>query len=137
MINRPIDVVFAFFTEPANDPRWRSHVETIAAEGPPAVGRRIAQTVAGPGGRRIQADIEVTDYDPPLRYGFQVVAGPVRPHGDFRFSATDSGTEVTFSLNADLSGIKKLVMSKPVQASMDSETAGLTVAKTLLETAES
>jgi hypothetical protein len=40
---------------------------------------------------------------------------------------------VTFSLNADLTGIKKLFMSKPVQKSMDAEMAGLDKAKALLE----
>ena len=39
---------------------------------------------------------------------------------------------MTFSLNADLTGIRKL-MSKPVQKSMDAEMASLDKAKALLE----
>jgi hypothetical protein len=40
---------------------------------------------------------------------------------------------VQFSLNAELKGIKKLVMSKAVQRSMDGEMASLDKAKAILE----
>jgi uncharacterized protein YndB with AHSA1/START domain len=134
VIMRPVDAVFAFFTDPANDPKWRSQVKEIRAEGAPAVGSRIHQVVAGPG-RGIPADLEITGYEPNARYAFAVVAGPVRPQGEFRFAPTaEGGTEVTFSLNAELTGLKKLLMSRPVQKSMDGELAGLDEAKRLLET---
>src|SRR3954452_10294286 len=73
-IARPVEAVFAFFSDPSNDLSWRPHVKSIAAEGPPAVGSRIHQVVAGPAGRGIPADIEVTGYEPPSRYAFRVVA---------------------------------------------------------------
>jgi hypothetical protein len=66
-IDRPPEDVFAFFSDPANDRRWRGHVKEIAAEGAPGIGRRIHQVVDGPGGRGIAADIEVTAYDSPSR----------------------------------------------------------------------
>jgi len=77
--------------------------------------------------------VEVTAYEPDERVAFRGVAGPVRPDGSYTFSAVDGGTSVTFSLNADLAGIKKLLMSKQVQKSMDAEMAGLDKAKALLE----
>ena len=132
-INRPPDEVFAFFSTPANDRRWRPHVKEIAAEGPVGVGSRIHQVVDGPGGRGIAADIEVTGYEPGRRYAFQVVAGPARPVGEFRFAPSGTGTEVSFSLSAELGGLKKLFMSGPVQSSMDGEMRGLDTAKGLLE----
>jgi hypothetical protein len=64
---------------------------------------------------------------------FQVIAGPVRPEGAYRFREAGSGTEVTFSLHVELSWLKKL-MTKPVQQSMDSEMADLDTAKRILET---
>jgi uncharacterized protein YndB with AHSA1/START domain len=133
VIDRPAGEVFAFFADPANDPRWRPHVKEIAAAGPPGVGSTVHQVVAGPGGRGIPADFEVTAYEPPARYAFRVTAGPVRPSGEFRFAPSGGGTEVTFSLSAELSGIKKLFFSKPVQRSMDGEMAALDKAKTLIE----
>jgi uncharacterized protein YndB with AHSA1/START domain len=133
VINRAIEDVFAFFANPDNDPKWRPHVKEIAATGPVDVGARIHQVVAGPGGRGIPADFEVTEYEPPSRYAFRVVAGPARPVGDFRFTPSGSGTDVTFSLSAELGGLKKLFMAKPVQRSMDGEMTALDTAKALLE----
>jgi hypothetical protein len=75
----------------------------------------------------------VTANEPPSRYAFQVVAGPARPRGEFRFVETPTGTEVHFTLDAELGGIKKLLMSGPVQQSMDGEMAGLDTAKRLIE----
>jgi uncharacterized protein YndB with AHSA1/START domain len=136
VINRPIDEVFAFFTTHSNDPRWRAHVKEIEANGPPAVGSTVHQVVAGPGGRGIPADMEVTAYDPPNHYAFKVVAGPARPTGDMRLTVAPGGaTEVTFALDAALGGVKKLLMSGPVQRSMDGEMTSLDTAKRLLESA--
>lgn len=134
VIQRDLATVFAFFTNPENDPKWRSHVKEIAAEGPPGPGARIHQVIAGPGGRGIPADIEVTDYAVPSRYAFRVVAGPARPVGEFTFAPAGDGTEVTFSLSAEIGGLRKLLMSGPVQKSMDGEMAALDRAKALLET---
>jgi uncharacterized protein YndB with AHSA1/START domain len=133
VINRPADQVFAFFANPANDQKWREHVKEVAADGPARVGSRVHQVVEGPGGRGIAADIEVTAYEPPTRYAFQVVAGPARPRGEFRFTPSGSGTQVAFSLSADLGGWKKLLLSGPVQGSMDGEMRALDTAKRLLE----
>jgi uncharacterized membrane protein len=132
-IDRPADQVFAFFADPGNDQKWRPHVKEISAEGPARAGSTIHQVVTGPGGRGIPADIEVTDYEPPSRYGFKVTAGPVRPVGEFRFASTGDATEVSFSLTAELGGVKKLLMSKPVQKSMDGEMASLDNAKAIIE----
>ncbi|HEV7196765.1 MAG TPA: SRPBCC family protein [Pedococcus sp.] len=132
-INRPVDEVFRFFSTPANDKSWRPAVKEITADGPPAVGSQIHQVIAGPGGRGIPADIEVTAYEPGARYAFKVVAGPARPVGEFVFTPVADGTLVQFSLSAELGGIKKLFMSGPVQKSMAGEMAGLDTAKRLIE----
>jgi uncharacterized protein YndB with AHSA1/START domain len=132
-IDRPPDQVFAFFADPANDQKWRPHVKEIAAEGAPGVGRRIHQIVDGPGGRGIAADIEVSGYEPPSRYAFEVVAGPARPKGEFRFQPAGTGTEASFSLSADIGGIKRFLLSGPVQRSMDGEMRSLDTAKRLIE----
>jgi uncharacterized protein YndB with AHSA1/START domain len=134
VIKRPIAEVFAFFADPANDLRWRDHVKEMKAETTRRVGGKVHQVIAGPGGRSTPADLEITQYDPPDRYGFAVVAGPVRPKGRFDFTDLEDGTtQVTFTLDASLGGLKKLFMSRPVQKSMDGEMAALDKAKQLLE----
>jgi uncharacterized protein YndB with AHSA1/START domain len=132
VINRPVAEVFAFFADAENDPRWRPAVMEIRREGPVGVGARYEQKVAGPGGRAVPADIEVTEYEPESRVAFRVVAGPVRPEGEYRFAPVAEGTQVTFALRCELSGLKKL-MGRPVQKSMDSEMANLDKAKAVLE----
>jgi carbon monoxide dehydrogenase subunit G len=133
VINRSPDEVFRFFSTPANDLAWRKGVKEIDALGPIAVGTKVHQVVAGPGGRPIAADIEVTAYDPPMHYAFLAIAGPARPVGEYRFAPSGPGTQVTFSLRAELGGLKKLLMSGPVQKTMDGEMQALDAAKAQLE----
>ena len=132
-IAAPVEKVFAFFTDPTNETAWRSGVKEMRAGGPPAVGTVVRQTVAGPMGRGVAADIEITDYRPHEAYGFTGISGPVRPVGSYTFASSDAGTDVTFRLDCDLSGIKGRVLSKQVQRSMDGEMAALDTAKRLLE----
>ena len=133
VIARPQAEVFAFFADAENDPQWRPGVKQIKREGPLAVGARYTQRIAGPGGRQIPADVEVTVYDPDVKVAFHGVAGPLRPEGSYTFAAADAGTSVTFSLSAELTGIKKLVMGAQVQKAMDAEMANLDKAKAILE----
>ncbi|MGZ4493864.1 MAG: SRPBCC family protein, partial [Nocardioides sp.] len=91
VIDRPVDDVFAFFTDHGNDPTWRPLVIEIAPPHPVGVGSVIRQTVKGPGGRGIPSDIEITAYEPPTRYAFKVIQGPVRPAGVFRFASSGAG----------------------------------------------
>jgi uncharacterized membrane protein len=133
VIHRPRDEVFGFFSDHANDPNWRTHVKEMDAVSQGPVGTRVHQVIEGPFGRGLGADIEVTANEPPSRYAFQVVAGPARPRGEFRFVETPNGTEVHFALDAELGGIKKLLMSGAVQRSMDGEMAALDTAKRLIE----
>ena len=133
VIARPQAEVFAFFADGENDPQWRPTVALIKRDGPLAVGVRYTQRVAGPRGREVPADVQVTDYEPDVHVAFHGVSGPLRPDGSYTFATVDGGTSVTFRLDAKLTGIKKLYMSKPVQQAMDAEVASLDKAKALLE----
>ena len=134
-ITRPVDAVFAFFADPATERRCRgSHLKEFTAQGPIAFGTRIHQVVAGPRGRGIDADIEITGLEQDARYAFRGVSGPLRPVGEYAFRAVPDGTEVTFTLDAPLSGLKKVLMGSVVQKSMDAEMAALDTAKSVLET---
>src|SRR5947209_20491563 len=64
LIDRARDDVFAFLADPENDPQWRSGVLDLKHVSGRGVGARYAQGVKGPGGRRIPADIEITEFDP-------------------------------------------------------------------------
>ena len=132
LIDRARDDVFAFLADPENDPHWRSGVLDLKHVSGRGVGARYAQGVKGPGGRRIPADIEITEFDPGQSIAFQTLTGPVRPRGRYLLSAADGGTLVRFDLDADVRGFKRL-MSSMVQRTMDNEVGQLDRLKRVLE----
>jgi uncharacterized membrane protein len=133
-IRRPVDDVFAFVSDGLNGPAWRSGIVDVALVSGSGLGATYKQGVKGPGGRRIDADYRVTAFEPNRRIAFEAIAGPVRPTGEFVFEEVPDGTRLAFSLDAQLSGIKKLLMSGAVQKTMDAEVAATERLKRLLET---
>jgi len=132
-LDRPPEIVFAALSDPANEPRWRDQVLTFAPTGPLARGTVVRQTIKGPGGRPIRSDLRLTAFDPPERYAFEVIAGPVRPVGEYLVTAAPGGTDLTFSLSAELRGLRALLLGRAVQRSMDGEMRALDRAKAILE----
>lgn len=132
-INRPAADVFAFISDGTNGRRWRPGVLDIAKTSGEGVGAVYRQGVAGPMGRRIAADYEITAFQPNSLLEFKAIAGPVRPRGGYRLAETNGSTAVTFWLREDLTGWKRLVLGRSVQASMDAEMKALDNLKALLE----
>ncbi|HET8586381.1 MAG TPA: SRPBCC family protein [Candidatus Limnocylindria bacterium] len=132
-IARPIQDVFSYVEDGENCPRWRPGVVGIRRVSGQGVGARYAQQVRGPMGRSIDADYEITQEQPNQRLEFQTIAGPVRPHGVYLFEPADGGTRLTFSLDAQLSGVRRLLMGSAVQKTMDAEVRTLDNLKAVLE----
>jgi hypothetical protein len=65
-----------------------------------------------------------------------VITGPLKPRVEFAFApaGTGSGTEVSFSINAPLTGVKKAVLGRMAEKNMAAEAAALDNAKRILET---
>ncbi len=114
-------------------PRWRPGILDIALVSGSGLGATYKQGVKGPGGRRVDADYRITAYEPNSRLTFEAIAGPVRPSGEYLLEDVDGDTRLTFALRAELSGIKKLLMSGAVQKTMDAEVQATERLKTLLE----
>jgi uncharacterized protein YndB with AHSA1/START domain len=125
IVPSPPDAVFAFIANGENARSWRPGVLDIKLVSGNGVGAAYAQGVRGPGGRRIAADYEVTAFEPPHRLAFRATAGPVRPEGEYRVEAAPEGSRVTFTLSAQLGGIKGLLMGRSVQKTMDEEVRSL------------
>ena len=132
-IRRPASEVFGFIADGLNGPKWRTGILDIAHISGTGVGATYKQGVKGPGGRRIDADYRVTTYEPNSRLAFEAIAGPVRPKGEYLLEEVDGGTRLTFALHAELGGIKKLLMGRAVQKTMDAEVAALAKLKEVLE----
>jgi carbon monoxide dehydrogenase subunit G len=131
-IARPVSDVFAFLADAENDQRWRPGVVEITRTGGQGVGTTYHQVVSGPGGRRVDADVEITEFVPDQRIAFRTTKGPVRPTGSYDLRTRDGGTEVTFRLAAKLGGLKQL-MSPMVSRTMKSEVGALVELKRVLE----
>jgi uncharacterized membrane protein len=132
-INRPVDEVFTFLADGRNGKLWRSGVLDVDLVSGQGLGARYSQGVKGPGGRRIPADYEITAFVPDEKIGFRATAGPVRPEGSFAFESLGGGTVLTFALQADLSGWKRLIMGGAVQSTMNAEMGALDALRDLLE----
>jgi uncharacterized protein YndB with AHSA1/START domain len=78
-IARPPEAVFAFLADPENDRAWRPGVLEIEHVSGTGVGSRYRQVVSGPGGRRVDADIEITEHDPDRVLGFPDRGRPGAP----------------------------------------------------------
>jgi uncharacterized protein YndB with AHSA1/START domain len=134
-IRRPAGEVFAFVADGLYGPIWRPGILDIAHVSGTGVGATYKQGVKGPGGRRVDADYRVTEYEPDRLLAFEAIAGPVRPTGTYLLEETPDGSRLTFSLRAELGGIKKLLMGGAVQKTMDAEVAATERIKELLESA--
>jgi uncharacterized protein YndB with AHSA1/START domain len=131
-IARPAGDVFAFLANAENDKQWRGGVIEMTRTSGQGVGSTYRQIVAGPGGRRIDADVEITEFVADERIAFRTTNGPVRPTGSYDLHPGDGRTVVTFRLAAKLGGIKKLI-APMVAKTMKSEVAALTELKRVLE----
>ena len=81
----------------------------------------------------MDADYEVTAFEPGRRLAFRAVAGPVRPTGEYVLEPEGDATRLTFSLACELGFPKSLLMGSAVQKSMDAEVGSLERLKAVLE----
>jgi uncharacterized protein YndB with AHSA1/START domain len=132
VIARSVGDVFAFLADAENDTKWRKGIVEITRTGGQGVGTTYRQIVSGPGGRQIDADVEITEFAPNERIAFRTTKGPVRPLGSYDLRPNADGTEVTFRLAAKLEGVKKL-MGPMVAKTMKSEVGALVELKRVLE----
>jgi uncharacterized membrane protein len=132
IVDRPANELFAFLANAENDPKWRPGVLDISRVAGSGVGTRYRQGVKGPFGRRIPADIEITELDPNELIAFRALEGPVRPTGRYELAPADRGTRVRFVLEAEITGVKKL-MAPMVQKQMTREVGNLERLKRVLE----
>jgi len=134
IINRPVNVVYDFVLDDTKNPLWRPAVIDIQQlpGKPVGVGTVYKQGVKGPGGRRIDADYEISGCKPNEWIKFQVIAGPARPTGTYRFDAEGTSTRLTFVLDYQPKGLAKL-MDPMINRTMQNEVGTLFNLKTYLE----
>ncbi|MBO1267848.1 SRPBCC family protein [Arthrobacter cavernae] len=134
VISRDAMTVYGFLADGLNNPLWRTGVRSISLSSgaPGEKGALYQQTLAGPGGRPIAADFEITEARPGAEVRFAVVAGPARPTGGYYLSTEGSSTRLRFALEYNPKGLQKL-MNGLIQKTMESEVAQLERLKAVIE----
>jgi uncharacterized protein YndB with AHSA1/START domain len=112
-IDRPASEVFAYLTDPANLPEWQSSAIEAHWEGEKAKGGRVKE-VRKFLGRRMESELEVTEYEPDRRFGLKVLTGPVPFSVHHRLEARNGGTTLTFTGEGEPGGFFKL--AEPIVA---------------------
>jgi uncharacterized protein YndB with AHSA1/START domain len=98
-IDRPVDEVFAYLVDAHNVPDWFSPVQEVKQADPPGVGAK-ATLVARFLGRRIEAEHEMTEYEPNRRFAFKTEK-PFKLTGSTTFSPRGRGTRVVDVVEAE------------------------------------
>ena len=134
VIDRPMEEVFAFATEPENEPLWQStSLETEQTSGGPVgVGTTFRNTSKFLG-RRIDSTYEVTENEPPRRQCVRATSGPIPGSGCYLFEPAEGGTRFTQRFEAEIGGFFRLaepLVGRAIRRQMDVDMATL---KDLLE----
>jgi uncharacterized protein YndB with AHSA1/START domain len=112
-IQRPPAEVFAYLTDPAQLPQWQSSAIEAHWEGEKARGSRVKE-VRKFLGRRMESELEVTDYEPDRRFGLKVLSGPVPFSVQHTLEPSNGGTRLTFVGEGEPGGFFKL--AEPIVA---------------------
>lgn len=117
VIGRPVEEVWAYVTDPANNPVWQGPVMEVrrGAGAPLEVGSELEEVMQFLG-RRIEVTWVVTDYEPMRRSAVRAKSGPVPMHASYSFEPVDGGTRFTMGAEMEAHGLFKL--AEPVFAQM-------------------
>ena len=105
-IERPVDDVFDYVSDPRNFPRWNSAVQSVreigSAKG--GVGATYLMERDLPGGRA-ENELEIVDWDRPAAFAIRTTSGPTPFLYRYRFSTEEASTLLELSAEVELSGI--------------------------------
>jgi uncharacterized protein YndB with AHSA1/START domain len=139
VIDRPVEEVFAFVTDPNNDPLW--HASTLEAEqtseGAVEVGTTYGVVLKFLG-RRIETTYEITEYEPPRRHCVRITSGPIPAVGCHLLDPTDGGsTRFTQTLDRGELGFFFRLAEPLVRRAINRQSeADMATLKDLLESGE-
>ncbi|UCD97355.1 MAG: SRPBCC family protein [Chloroflexota bacterium] len=108
-INRPPRDVFDYINEPSNSPNYQSGTKSASwvSDGPIGVGSTW-KTTTSLLGREIEAELQITDYQPPNQTTFKSISGPIPIEVTAKVEPQDSGSLLTFSGKVELGGFFKI-----------------------------
>lgn len=134
VINRPIEEVFAFISNPENLPRWRTGTLDIKrnSSGPFGMGSVVSGRFTFLG-RPFDGDLEIIAYEPHEKYGTKMVGGPFPLEARYALEPTANGTQLTMVVEGTPGGFFKLAEPLVVSLAKRSYEADLNNLKEMLE----
>jgi uncharacterized protein YndB with AHSA1/START domain len=104
-INRPIEEVFAYVSDPCNFPCWNSAVQAVrkTSAGDTGVASSYLMERALPTGRAVN-ELEVVTREWPREFAIRTTAGPTPFRYRYGFSAENDKTVVDLNAQVDLIG---------------------------------
>ena len=112
-VNRPASEVFAYLTDANRLPEWQSGAVEAQWQGERGQGARIRE-VRRFLGRRMETELEVTEYEPDRRFALRAVSGPVPFSVTHVLEPRNGGTRVLFVGEGEPGGFFKV--GEPVVA---------------------
>ena len=123
-IDRPVEDVFAFASDPANDAQWQDvELSELTSDGPQGVGS-TTRSVSKFLGRKMDITAEITVYDPPNQFSFRTASGPIQFEAQQTYEPQDGGTLMTFSGEAEVGGFFKVaegMVAKQAESRMEAD----------------
>jgi carbon monoxide dehydrogenase subunit G len=109
LINRPLETVSSFVSNPLNVPRWQPAMREIKplSPGPVGPGSKF-QVRSEMMGQKIEGVMEVVVLEPDKKFVIQMNNGPVKIEITFTFKTLANGTKLTLSAQGEPGGMFKL-----------------------------
>lgn len=110
-IERPVDEVFAYVSEPVNLPRWNSAVTAVrlASSGDEeGVGSTYVMQRELPIGRA-RNELEIVARERPVRFAIRTTSGPTPFAFDFELTPDGDATLIRLRAEAELEGVAELL----------------------------
>lgn len=137
VINRPVNEVFAYVTDPTTTPQWQANLvrSEIQTPGPMRVGGQILE-VRRLGKAESRAIWEVTEYEPPAKrsYTYTKGFGPIQQSGITAFEQVEEGTLLRFTARIEARFPLKLLLPFLARLMRRQNDKSFAVLKRLLET---
>jgi len=108
-IRRPVEAVFAFVSDPRNEPQWEKTVTEVRVtpDGPPAVGTKVTK-VGSFLGVKLEATSEITALEPNRSLSFKGTSGPASLEATMHFEAVGEGTRLSGTFQVEPGGLFKV-----------------------------
>lgn len=136
-INRPVDEVFSYISDPRNESHWLSSVSQTSniSDGPTQPGTTY-EVLSHFMGRRMEFNVEVVECDPPRQYGYRATHRGLQVHRRIHLEPVDGeATHLTMDLHAENHHhVLRLAEDVMLRAGRRQGQAGLDNLKDILET---